>query len=63
MTQDDFLSCMHRHAQRLADMLKEPEPGLMTWIKMMLEHLKALSDWHEGRLAAPTLTKDTHGDE
>lgn len=34
------------HAEKLAALLREPEPGLFTWHSMVQRHIKAISDFH-----------------
>ena len=43
---------LHRHVTILAQLLEAPEPGLSTWIEMVIEHVRAIAILCDGRKRA-----------
>jgi hypothetical protein len=47
--QDKFLAELANHAEKLAALLKDPQPGLMSWALMVGPHAQFIADWWGGK--------------
>lgn len=41
---------LKEHVNKLKMLLDDPEPGIFTWQSLVREHIKWISDFHEGKI-------------
>lgn len=54
---NEFAQQIADHAEKLAKLMRDPQPGLFTWSEFVRQHAQWLSDWWAGKFAEQEVTK------